>query len=90
MRFQEGIQRVGRFIFSESFVIEKAIIAAAKAAYLSRLIKGNNTTIEKYNDPLVMKDWSIVDAPFNKLNKLKKSIPEAFFYWYQCLEILDK
>ena len=34
-----------------------------------------------------MKDWQI-DEPLNKkLNKLKKSNPEAFFYWYKIYEL---
>jgi hypothetical protein len=32
---QNGIQRISRFIFSESYHIEKAIAHASKAAYLS-------------------------------------------------------
>ncbi len=34
-----------------------------------------------------MKDW-IIDKPVNtKLNKLKKSNPEAFFYWYKIYQL---
>ncbi len=38
-QLQLGIRRIGSFIFSESYHIEKAIIHASKAAYLSTLIK---------------------------------------------------
>ena len=30
---------------------------------------------------------SIIDPNYNKLNKLKKPITEAFFYWYKALEL---
>ena len=84
---QTGIQRVSRFIFSETFHIDKAIIAASKAAYLAVLLRSKEVTIEKYGDPKIMKDWSIGELLWPKLNKLKKSNPEAFFYWYKIFEL---
>ncbi len=86
-QLQLGIQRIKSFIFSESFNIDKAIIAASKAAYLATLIKHDAGKIEKYSKPLQMKNW-LLDKPINnKLNKLKKSNPEAFFYWYKIYEL---
>ena len=84
-----GIQRIRTFIFSENFNIEKAIIAASKVAYLSTLIKHDADRIEKYSNPLQMKDW-LIDKPINtKMNKLKKSNPEAFFYWYKIYKLCN-
>lgn len=80
---QLGIQRVGAFIFSESFHLEKAIILASKAAYIATIIKNNGQKIEKYANPLQMVDWTIREPFWQKLNKLKRSNPEAFFYWYK-------
>lgn len=84
---QKGLQRVGSFIFSESYHIEKAISHASKAAYLSALIQHNAKTIDKFGKPLQLKDWQIGEPMNNKLNKLKKSNPEAFFYWYKIYEL---
>lgn len=84
---QTGIQRVGSFIFSEVYHIEKAIANASKAAYLSALIQHNAKTIDKFENPLHLKDWQISEPLNNKLNKLKKSNPEAFFYWYKINEL---
>lgn len=82
-----GIQRIRTFIFSESYNIEKAITSASKTAYLSILIKHDADKIEKYSNPLQMKDW-LIDKPINtKMNKLKKSNPEAFFYWYKIYQL---
>ena len=83
---QKGIQRIKNLIFSESYQIEKAIIHASKAAYMATLIKHNATTFDKFVHLQQLTDWTISE-PFNtKLNKLKKSSPEAFFYWYKIYE----
>jgi len=87
---QTGIQRVSRFIFSESFHIDRAITFASKAAYLSALIKSDSGVIEKYKNPAVMKDWTIGEPFWPKLNRLKKSNPEAFFYWFKIFELNTK
>jgi predicted nucleotidyltransferase component of viral defense system len=84
---QAGIQRLSRFIFSETFHIDKAIIAASKTAYLAILIRSKNVAIEKYENPKIMKDWSIGTPYWPGLNRLKKSNPEAFFYWYKIFEL---
>ncbi|NQU66515.1 MAG: nucleotidyl transferase AbiEii/AbiGii toxin family protein [Candidatus Marinimicrobia bacterium] len=85
-----GIQRISSFIFSESFHLEKAITYASKAAYLSALIMYNAEKIVKFENPLQIKEWLIVEPMNTKLNKLKKSNPEAFFYWYKIYELTVK
>lgn len=87
-QLQLGIRRIGSFIFSESYHIEKAIIHASKAAYLSKLIKFDASAIERFSNPLEMKEWFICKQLNNKLNKLKKSNPEAFFYWYKMSKLI--
>lgn len=86
-QLQLGIRRIGSFIFSESYHIEKAIIHASKAAYLATLIKYDADQVEKYSSPFELKDWVISEPLNNKLNKLKKSNPEAFFYWYNIFKL---
>ena len=86
-QLQLGIQRVVRFIFSENYHLEKAITHASKAAYFSTLIKYNTGKIEKFENPLQIKDWEIKPPMNTKLNRLKKSNPEAFFYWYKIYEL---
>lgn len=83
---QDGIKRVKSFIFSEPYHIENAIVSASKAAYLATLISTNVEKIEKYANPMQVKDWSIADPEYNKLNRLKKTNTEAFFYWYKAIE----
>jgi len=84
---QNGIRRIRGFIFSENYHIEKAIAHASKAAYLSTLIHLNAKKIVKFENPLQLKDWQIDEPLNNKLNKLKKSNPEAFFYFYKIYEL---
>lgn len=84
---QTGIQRVSRFIFSETFHIDKAITFASKAAYISVLIKTNSAEIEKFKSPAELKEWTIGEPFWARLNRLKKSNPEAFFYWYKIYEL---
>ena len=84
---QSGIRRIRAYIFSENYHIEKAIIQASKIAYLVTLIENNSVKIERFSNPLQMKEW-LIDKPINnKLNKLKKSNPEAFFYWFKTYEL---
>ena len=83
---QDGIQRVSRFIFVDSFQLDKAITAAAKTAYISTLLETENTSIEKFKKGEDLKNWIIQEPQLNKLNKLKKSNPEAFYYWNLALQ----
>ncbi|MFK7906880.1 MAG: nucleotidyl transferase AbiEii/AbiGii toxin family protein [Chitinophagales bacterium] len=80
---QEGVSQVKAFIFSESYHIEKAIVHVAKAAYLAKLIQYKSTSFFRFDKPVEVKDWVIKQPFFTRLNKLKKSNPEAFFYWFQ-------
>lgn len=87
---QAGIQRVSRYIFSEPFHLEIAITLASKAAYIAIAIRYNQEKIEKFNNPLQMKEWTIVDPLWPRLNRLKKSNPEAFFYWFKIHELIQE
>ena len=87
---QTGIQRVSRFIFSEPFHLEKAITLASKSAYVANVIRYDQKKLIKYSEPQQMKEWSIADPVWPKLNRLKKSNPEAFFYWYRIHELIQK
>jgi hypothetical protein len=88
IELQRGIQNITNFIISETFHIEKAIIHAAKAAYLSVLIRKEIMEINRFKTPEEIKEMKI-ELPFNpKLNKLKKSNPEAFYYWYHATTLI--
>lgn len=81
---ERGIKQLSSHIFSEPFHIEEAILSAAKAYYLVSQIETDGITIEKYSSRQLerMRNWLFTDYEYTKLNKLKKSNPEAFFYLY--------
>jgi len=87
LELQQGIKRVRSFIHSENYQLKKAITHATKAAYLATLLEYDADTIERFDSSTNMNDW-IIEQPFNtRVNKLKKSNPEAFFYWYKMYEM---
>lgn len=79
---QDGISRIGNFIHSEKYTLDSAIINAAKVAYLSRLLENGINEIRHYTpDDIGMLASQALQLPMpTKLNKLKKTHPEAFFY----------
>jgi hypothetical protein len=86
----KGIQNIRNFIFSESFHLDRAMIPAAKAAYITAVLRTNEKELKRYSDPKEIAEWNI-EQPFEtRLNKLKKSNPEAFFYWYQTFELMTR
>ena len=85
-QLQKGIINFTNFPI-EQFRIDQAIIAAAKVAYLTQLIQNEQEVkIVRFTNPLEIKEWSIESPKYNKLNKLKKNNPEAFYYWYKIFE----
>ena len=79
-------------IFSESFHIEKAILFAAKTYYLAASLMTQSPQIEKYTPShnAEIAHWTIAEYEYTKLNKLKKTNPEAFFYLYKGLQMTLK
>lgn len=87
---QDGIKRIQSFIHSERYILDTAIINASKVAYLSTLIANNLTKVEHFdkNDISELQNATIENPLPTKLNKLKKSNIEAFYYWWRIYEIL--
>lgn len=79
---QDGIKRLGAFLTEKKYFIEDAIVDSAKAAYAATCIEKGLTDIEKYSPEKLSPDMTINKVLSSKLNKLKKSRPEAFYYWY--------
>ena len=70
--------------------LEQAIVDSARAAYLATSIEKSNARLEQFDgDPTVVLNMELSPAVSNKLNKLKKVLPEAFFYWVKTSELLQ-
>lgn len=88
---QDGINRIGSFIHSEKYTLDSAIVNAAKVAYLTKLLAKGFNEIRHYN-PNNLREMSsqVLRLPIpTKLNKLKKTHPEAFFYWNE-IQIMEQ
>ena len=84
-----GIKRIQSFIHGERYYLDTAIIHASKAAYLSVLIEKNLTEIKHFdrNNIQELQNATIEMTLPTKLNKLKKSNIEAFYYWHKIQEL---
>ena len=86
---QDGIKKIKSFIHTSNYHIENAIVDSAKAAYISTCIRNGVTRIEKYNgDVDAVLTMSIAPILTTKLNKLKRVLPEAFYYWVKTSQLL--
>jgi hypothetical protein len=84
-----GFRKMAAFVYSGFFSLDSAILCAAKAAYLSALIlEQGGDPIDRFTKGQDISTWKITHLDFNKLNKLKKTSPEAFFYFFQALQLL--
>ena len=86
---QDGINRFKPFIYNTSYYIENAIADASKAAYLAALLKHGVVKVEKYAEG----SSALLDIPTaadwpNKLNKLRKLNPEAYYYWVKAYTVV--
>ena len=82
---QLGIRNFTNFTI-DRFNIDEAIAAAAKVAYLTKLLQAKKELkMERFKNPLQIKDWFIENPKLNKLNKFKKNNPEAFYYWFKAV-----
>lgn len=86
---QAGIKRLGGYLLTKRFYIEEAMTDLSKMALLLSAIKTDNFNTEKFNSQISVDDFIIKNAEFSKLNKLKKILPEAFYYWYNALRLQE-
>ena len=86
---QKGISNIVNFIIT-TFRLEEAIICASKVAYISQLLKQNYVSdVARYSNPGTIASLTISNTEFLKLNRLKNTLPEAFFYWYYALNLIN-
>ncbi len=81
-----GIKKLSGYIFGDHFTYDSAILCASKAAYLTRLIKDELQKISLFDPTVDLSKLEISDHRYTKLNKIKKTSPEAFYYFYKSVE----
>lgn len=84
-----GVKQVNSQIFSESFNLDTAVVYAAKTACLAAAVKSGAKSFEKFQKTVDMSTWTISSPWDTKLNKLKKSSPEAFYYLWLMTTMLN-
>ncbi|MCX6233133.1 MAG: hypothetical protein NT175_00195 [Bacteroidetes bacterium] len=85
---QKGINNIVNFIIAP-FVIEDAIICASKIAYLTKAIgQVSIPDIARFKAPDEIAALTITHKEFAKLDRLKNTLPEAFYYWYSAINLL--
>ena len=87
--YTDGIDRVKNFIHSERYIVPSAVRNSAKSAYAAACMLKEIAVPKRYDgNPGTLQSLYVAAPLSNKLNKLKKTNPEAFFYWFQTYELL--
>jgi hypothetical protein len=83
---QSGIIGFANFLMYGRFTIDDAIISSSKAALLASKIKsGTLEPIELYDNQDISQ-LEIKNLDYNFLNRFRKTLKPAFYYWYQVLK----
>jgi hypothetical protein len=82
----EGFRKLAAFIYAGHFTLDTAILCAAKVAYLTVLLMTQEKTIDRFNGQDIA-SWMVTNPTYNRLNKVKKTSPESFYYFYRALEL---
>jgi len=77
---RKGIDGVKQFVFSYRFGVSHAVTHAARAAYMAASILYGESALSRFEASMDLRPLVVGKKP---LDKLKKSNPEAFYYWYQ-------
>jgi predicted nucleotidyltransferase component of viral defense system len=83
---RQGVRQIQSHLLNMQFSLQDAKVAASKAAFLAYALK-SNFKLEpfqyRYNTDKIMelRDTEI-KGRFSILNRIKSSLPEAFYYWY--------
>lgn len=84
-----GIKKMAGYVYCGNFTIDNAIVCAAKSAYLAELIIRNRNSFDKFSQDLNLSNQIIEHPDYSRLNRLKKSSPEAFYYFYQSIKLIE-
>ncbi len=80
-----GIRKMAGFVYAEHFTLDSAIVCAAKVACMTALISKGIPNVSRFDPRLDMSHLVILNPVWSRLNKIKKTSPEAFYYFYQAV-----
>jgi len=87
----KGIRSLRSHIYEGTFTPENAIVAGSKIAYLVALTLTHTSTISRFDRNIDLASLHInARDDLQRLERLKKSSIEAFYYYSQTLELLSK
>jgi hypothetical protein len=87
----KGIRSLRNHIYEGTFTPENAIVAGSKVAYLSALTLIHSPKIFRFDRKADISTLHInARDDLQRLEKLKKSSIESFYYYFQTLELLSK
>jgi hypothetical protein len=85
-----GVSRIKSFMFQNKYSLEDAITDAAKAAYIATCIERGVMNLKKYSgNPADISQLNVPSTLTSRLNKLKRTSPEAIYYWIQIGELIQ-
>ena len=86
---QRGLTRIKNFMFDNKYILSECVRDAAIAAYVATLIEKGKRSFERYNgNPRSIENFKINPKLTNRLNRLKRFEPEAYFYWCKIGDLL--
>lgn len=88
---EEGVSRISSHLLKDRFLVEgKAKITASKVLFIANSIKNGiaiNFKTDKYSDDkFLILEAITLPKPYERLNRLKPILPEAFYYIWKALE----
>ena len=85
---QNGLKQLasGGYVYVNRFTIDTAILCAAKAAYLVALIQTQKDVISRFSTSVDLLECRIQNSDYRRLNTVKKTSPEAFYYFYKAFQ----
>lgn len=86
-QLKTGITNIRPHIFHR-FIIDDAIVAAAKVMYLTMLVRKSHTgPHERFDRAQEVLGWEIPTMDYNRFNRFKRTNPEAFFYIFKFYQL---
>ena len=86
----DGVSRIHSFTYLQRYPLEAAIVDASKAALLATMIEKDRYSYLPYSPDMPgLVDMRLADTVPVRLGKLRRNIPEAYYYWVLTSKMLS-